>query len=429
MSNTAHSETGERIHKLLFILGNLVLLLYLCGKGPVLVADSQQYISQSPLRTWAYPVFLTLLKLIAPMSFLSLAVLVQNALVLITATVLCRQLTGMFQLAKPTALLAYSITISPLLDSSLCPFCYGIGNLITSDALAYAAFLLLSAAGLHALIGPNLKNLIWLAALAVLGAALRPQLLFTYPLILFVVFLAWRKRVFRKTALTAGLLALLVFHFLSALGQRIYSGSVPSPFARQQLLSTVLFLSSPEDVALFKNSPHSNVIRRIFALAEEKKIFAEYSLRAGNTTCDYYDLNFDRIAWDVLHQPLIGACWPNKKYTECMESLCDVYSEMLRVLLPRKVLKLCSLVFLRAVNSSSPALLLVFACAFWFMRLHKLRFNENMFALMACLLACSNFLVVSISALMEERYFIYTQPLLLSALLVLFNKWKQELRT
>ena len=411
--------------ELLFICGNLAVLLFLTLKGPILISDSASYLSLAPYRTPIYPLFLAGLNLLSPTHFLALAAFIQTALTLVAATLFCLELKKRCSWSARSTLLTYLLIILPLFKLPLCPLCQETGNTIGTEGLAYPAFLAFCAIGLRALCESGFKNLLLLSFTASLCAAIRPQLLFCYPAVLFVLFAAWRNKTVAPLKLVAGLLALLVFHGLFSLGHKIYSGFTPNPFPRQQLLTTILHVSEPEDCALFDNSQDSATIKAVFTRIEELKAFSGQRHMFQRSLAKQQEQSFNPICWLALHSAFDSALEKNLPEKERMRRLNNAYGRMLTVLVPAKKSELAKFYLLMLWQHSSLLLLSAFALMIFFMRVYDLNKMENRFALMCWLTASSNLLMLIMSATVADRYLIYTRPLLIISFMVLFYSWRK----
>jgi len=410
---------------LLFIGANLLLLALLTFKGPVLIADSPTYLSPSPYRTPIYPLFLAALKFLSPGHFMGLAVFIQTALAMSGALLFCRALKARLGWNAAMTLSAYVLLLLPLFKIPLCPLGQEIGNTIASEGLAYPAFLGLCAAGLRALCEPAFRTLLPLAFACAFCAAIRPQLLFTYPLFLSAVLTAWHKKAVAPLKLGTALLALLLFHGAFSLSQKIYSGFSPNPFTRQQLLTTVLYVSGPEDAALFETSEDSATIKAVFSRIEELKAFAGQRHLFQRSLAEHHEQSFNPICWLSLHQSFDAVLDQNITAKERLGRLNDAYGRMLSVLVPAKKTDLAKFYLMMLWQNSSLTLLAAFCFMLYFMRVYDISRPENLFALMCWLLALCNLLLLSFSATVADRYLLYTRPLLILSLLALFHSWKK----
>lgn len=410
-------------HLLLFLTANIALLAFLTSGGPVLLPDSQGYLSLDKLRGFPYPLFLSALHLLAPKYFLSLAALAQTAAVLCAATLLCRELGVRLRWNTGISLLAYGIALLPLFNFPLCAVCQDIGNTISTEAIAYAAFLLACAAGFRALCEPQLKILIMLAFGTALCAAIRPQLLFTYPVLVSILLVLRYTKKTSTLKLSVSLLALLLFHTSFGLAQNFYSGSAINPFMRQQLLTTVLYVSEPEDARLFAQSRHYATIEKVFMRMAEHNSFAKDRHHHQRSLAEHHGLGFDPICWSALHQSFVMDIGPELSENERLTVLKQAYGEMLITLLPLKWKPLLKTYVFILWQNSSLTVLAVLGFMLFFMRVYDLSLPGNLFALMAWLCAVLNLLTLALSATVEPRYLIYTHTPVLLSLLGLFNSW------
>ena len=415
-------------HLLLFLTANIALLAFLTSGGPVLLPDSQGYLSLDKLRGFPYPLLLAALHSIMPKYFLSLTALVQTAGVMCAAMLLCRELAARLRWNPGISLLAYGIALLPLFDSTLCSACQNIGNTIGTEGIAYAAFLLVCAAGFRALCEPQLKILLILAFGTAFCAAIRPQLLFAYPVFVSILLALRCAKTTSTLKLSVSLLALLLFHASFGLAQNLYSGSAINPFMRQQLLTTALYVCEPGEAELFISSPHYRTIKKVFARMGELNAFAGERHRYQRSLAEHHGLGFDPICWNALHQSFVMDIGPELAEKERLKLLKQAYGEMLKTLLPLKWKPLLKTYAMILWQNTSLTLLSVFGFMFFFLRVYDTSRPENLFALMAWLCAALNLLTLAFSATVEPRYLIYTHPPVLLSLLAIFNSRKQARR-
>lgn len=411
--------------ELILLCANLAILLFLTLKGPILISDSESYLSFTPFRTPIYPLFLAALRFVTPSHFLGLAAFLQTALTLAAATLSCRELQKRFGWSTAVALPAYLLSILPLFKLPLCPLCQEIGNTIATEGLAYPAFLAFCAIALRSLCETEFKRLLILSFAAALCAAIRPQLLFCYPAVLFVLFAARRNKAIAPLKLGAALLAMLLFHGLFSLGHKIYSGFAPNPFPRQQLLTTILHVCEPEDVALFENSQDSGTIKAVFTRIEELQAFSSQRYVFQRSLAKQQEQSFNPICWLALHKSFDSALNKNLPPNERLGKLNESYGRMLSVLVPAKKKELAVFYLMMLWQNSSLLLLTIIAFMLFFMRAYELGKAENRFAMMCWLLAFSNLMLLILSATVADRYMLYTRPLFVISFLVLFHSWKR----
>ena len=410
--------------ELIFLCGNLAILLFLTLKGPLLTSASASYLSLAPYRTPIYPLFLAGLQPLSSAHFLSLAVFIQTALTLVAAILFCRALQRRFSWSRAVTLLSHLITILPLFELPLCPLCQAIGNTIGAEGLAYPAFLCFCTVGLRALSESNLKSILLLSFASALCAAISPQLVFCYPAVLFALFSGWRNKTVAPLKLATALFALLVFHSLFSLGNKIYSGFTPNPFPRQQLLATILHVCAPEDAALFETAQDSATIKTVFTRIEELKAFSEQRYLFQRSLAKHHEQSINTIRWLALHSSFEAALDRNLPEKERMGRLNDAYGRMLTVLVPAKKAELTKFYLLMLWQYSSLLTLTAFAFMLFFMRVYHLNKTENRFALMCWLTAFSNLLLLIMSATVVDSHLLYTRPLLIISFLVLFHSWR-----
>jgi len=421
--------TSERGNFYAFISFNIALLLFLGSNGPFLFADSQEYLSMSPLRAPVYPIFLYLLKLLSAKYFLHIAVFIQVGLTLFAARHLCGQLRRKLDWSLPVALFAYLLMLLPLFHFSDCALCLYIGNTIATEALAYPLFLLLCAAALRALWEPERKPLLLMAFLSAFGLLIRPQLIFTYPLTLFVIFISGRRKTWNATQLAPVLGAFLVFSGLAYLGQRTYNGFIRNPFLKQELLATVLYVSEPKDAELFASHRDSETVKKIFSRIESQNAFLAQKTNPTQPVSSHYTRNFDPICWGILHQSMAEDIGPEVTTPERFSRMDSVCGDMLRVLAPRKIPQLLKLL---AIKLWTLGLFPLLAFAGYILSLlftRDVSGEEKLFVQAVWVLAASNILLVAFSAELLQRYLFYTNMLMCVSLATILSHWqKGELR-
>jgi len=219
-------------------------------------------------------------------------------------------------------------------------------------------------------------------------------------------------------------MVLLLAHGLFGFWQKAHNDFMPNPFLRQQLLTAALYVSSPDDVKLFENSPDKPAIDAVFRRISEQRGFANQNPAFGGEILPHYNKTFNLICWGALHQSF-AAYFESQEVSGEMRlaAMHKAYGRMLAELVPRKWPQLLTLFAANLFAGVSAPTLLVLLFMFWFMRVWDTARDENLFAIMVLLLALANIFLVGITATMSGRYLIYTNTLAAVSVLVLFSAW------
>lgn len=225
----------------------LGVLLALCRKPPFLAVDSHSYLSHHILRTPGYPLFLDLMRLGGGAYFLKLAQVVQVLLGMLMAHVLSRALWSVVRGERRRGALPQAV-----LFLLLCIPLFRCGEVIITETLSYAAFLLLCTTLLRVFVAPARASLAPSAAAIFLLLLLRPQFLFALPLLGLVGVWLLARQPSLRTCLHV--LVLLLGIGGAALCQASYTAVHHGVFARVpatglQLLTVLLYLAEPHDSA------------------------------------------------------------------------------------------------------------------------------------------------------------------------------------
>jgi hypothetical protein len=227
----------------------------------LMTPDSPSYVAHSLWRTPVYPLFLDLMRIVGGMKA---AQVVQNLLVVAAAFLLVRTAAAALRCGRATSVVALLLLVIPS---------FRAGNVIGTEAVAYAAFLAFLSSLLGFLRQPSRP---WaLGAWTLVLLMTRPQFLFVMPLAAGAVgFAAW------KAGRAHGLRAALVLAAVVPLGgliqatnNLVYQGRfMRVPFTGEQLLTTALYCAAPGDEAGLPEDDRRIASPVLHELVEKKQL-------------------------------------------------------------------------------------------------------------------------------------------------------------
>lgn len=412
-----------------FCIPFILLFIALWLQGPWLQTDSQSYLTKSPIRSALYPLLLQLNTWLFPGQWGGL-VFVQLALGFYSAYFTASKLKKLFALNHWLSSLLMILFLIPY---------YGplkFGNSILSEALCYPIFLFAFSYLLEGLFQRKTKSLLYFLGLTSLLILTRRQFLFLYPVftcVLIYLGVVHRKQ-FKLSLLTiAFALSILGTHLLERTYQYFnHNHFTTIPFTGMQLIVAPLYLSTPNDAALFENT-----LEKIIFLEIQEKMQAKHLSYQTINTSPHFNLtiypqflnlavyphyfeNYGPICWEVLFPVINEIDENNNLYLNHYDRdtlLIKMALTLIQVHLKEYLaLYISNIIF--NLGGLFPTLLFVLM-AFLAFVYHCLRRDDLSLGLVVTfLLTFGNYFLIAIVEPILIRYSIYTNTLLLGMLTI-----------
>lgn len=288
------------LHAALLVSVTVSLFYILYSRGFVLKDDSYGYINNSVYRTPLYPIFIDVIEKLTGASYLKNVCIAQMAFGFFAALVLCHTLIKIFGFSNWAFHAVYVAALLPFFASG------GIANIIMSECLAYALFLLAASYLIKSVYDPGAVNFLLLCVFSALAALTRPQFIFMYALILFFVALFMvTARDARKTAVFAFILVLTVAganFFQRTYNYRLHGIFAGVPFTGIQIATPAVYLTDSSEISLFSDSKEVEFLAAVYQKTDRDKLSIKYSIPVNFIEYStHYMACYNDIAWRTIH--------------------------------------------------------------------------------------------------------------------------------
>lgn len=245
------TRTQKTISKILLYTLYVVVFVWVISNDIITVKDSPGYLDMHINRSAVYPLFLWILKNSTGTLFAFATVFLQMSLGIIAVETLRKSIQTTLK-----SHWFFTIVLSAIL---LIPYVYNqrVANHFLSEAIAYPLYLLVISRGILGMATKQRKYFYQLLPLYLVLLLTRSQFLFLFPVLLVtIIIISYTARRFKKYALITVLLVCvpLAYTILDKTYHKAVHGHfVSTPWTGIHLMAPGLFLSHPEDVAIFSN--------------------------------------------------------------------------------------------------------------------------------------------------------------------------------
>jgi len=303
----------------LYILAIFSVFMIVFGSlGTIMSSDSSDYILKSIIRSPLYPLFIDFIKSMFGSQNYSPLAIIQLFLGFFACYRMVRTLQDIFKFNNIVFIILFLLHLTP----------YGFlfGNTLLSEGLAYPLFLLAMQAFFKGLLRKNMKALFFFVLFTSLLILTRRQYLFLYVVgfIAYVyIILFWEKeprkeprkelgeepreghRLKNYFALTL-LLSIIGTNLLERSYHYYYNDKfTPVPFVGFQLITMPLYLSSEEDLHIFKDKTEASIFKEAQIYMKEKRCNAsERWSKNQHPEFNHFYMNYNNVCWHSLSPAL-----------------------------------------------------------------------------------------------------------------------------
>jgi hypothetical protein len=405
------------------ILFIAITLCFVLKTGAIYYPDSQGYINMDIYRSSGYALFIAFHKLFFGSFFMNFLLLSQFLLNIYSVFFITKNIEKCLSLSVWNSnflLILFSI-----------PFFYDIKviNSVLSEALAYPFFLLIVGNIFTFITFKNFKTIYISLILLLILIQVRGQFLYTVPILIIVILITKINNQYtRKHWIAIAVVVLIpfisvgtdiVFHKVE------HNKAVTTPWTGIQISAMPFFVSKPNDYLSFKSKLQQEYFKFIYSNLEKKKMLFSQVPEYPLSKIDYYYANYIEIANNTIGNG--GEDFLKNKYTPNeLIIMNDKLSASLTIQLIKNNfidwLKLYLQNIIKGIGSSKSLILTVLLLIFSFYKIIKSNNIIAKFIFIGTLLILGNVALVAIAEPTTSRYCFYTNWILISIVMVLFQK-------
>ena len=402
----------------------IITFLFVYKSGYILYPDSYGYMEVVLIRSFGYPLFLSMHKIVFGINYLYYVVFTQLIFILIGVFFLLKTIKNYLFSNSLYLFFLFLVLIMPVF------FQNKVANSILSEGLSYAFYLLFLSVFFNLILAKSqtYKQYFWAAFILFLLINIRGQFLFLIPLLLFVVLLKqYQKKLAFKNVLIALLLVISV-PILSILSDKTYhkiqhNHFTSTPWTGIQLAAVPMFVSQEKDSILFKNDLEKKYFLYIYKQLEKEKVLKS-QLQTGTYDFTFYYDNFGVICNETLSN-YGGTFFKNESIDQRVIKNDKITFAITFPLLKAHFVDWFSLLFKNMyVNFFSISFLVTFIVLFGIALFGfiQTKSNINLLLLIFSLLILLNLLLVAIVEPIIDRYIFYNHWIFLVIIVYLLEK-------
>ena len=391
--------------------------------GALYSPDTEGYLNMDIYRSLGYPFFIAIHKLIFGTFYLN-------------ALLFSQFLINIFSIFYLKKCLKKCLNISNwnsnfVLLLLAIPFFYEIKviNNILSEAIAYPLFLLVVGNIFYFITFKNFKNFYYSILLILLLIQVRGQFLFFVPVVISAIIISKINNSFTKSHWIAFVFAVLI-PFIS-IGADItfhkiaHNKAVTTPWTGIQISAMPFFVSKPSDSLLFKSKLQKDYFNYIYSNLEKKKILLSQVPEYPLSKIDFYFANYTNIANSTIGN-YGEEFFKNNNAPDELVILNDKISYSITLSLMKNNFTNWSKLYLqnisKGIGSAKILILTFFLLIFSLKKIIKDENNIAKFIFIGTLLIIGNIFLVAIAEPTTSRYCFYTNWILISIVMVLFQQ-------
>jgi len=276
------------------------------ARGYDIRGHSLMYLSDSLsiLRPPIYPLFLDLMRHIFGAQGLAMAALIQTMLAIWAVLFLARAIRKHFAITPIGFLFLLGVLFAPLLPVTTIhiddPH---LSTNILSESLAYPFMLFAAGFMVKAIAAPNAATIMPAMLFSLAGVLTRAQLIFLWPVTVCWLAALWFAKILplKRAAAFCAVAVLLAISGsgINRLYHEVENGMFTSPpLGSWGLLTSLLYVSTPQDIAALPETGDKPTLEAIYARAQSLKAL-EY--QRTYPLVEHFNGNYDNITWSSSH--------------------------------------------------------------------------------------------------------------------------------
>lgn len=408
------------LFSLLFIV---ITLCFVLKTGALYSQDSLGYLNMDIYRSSGYPLFIAFHKLIFGSFFIFILLLSQFAINIYGIFFITKNISNCLSLSKWNS--------NFLLILLSIPFFYEIKviNKILSEALAYPLFLLIIGNILNFITFKNFKNIYFSFLLLLILIQVRGQFLFLVPVLVIAVLISKINKKYSNNHWIAIAIALSI-PFLSigndiAFHKTAHNKAITTPWTGIQISALPFFVSKPNDYLIFESKLQQEYFKYIYSNLEKKKLLSSQVPEYPLSKIDFYYANYVEIANNIIGNS--GEDFFKNKYApDDLVVVNDKMSASITLtLIKNNFIDWSKLYFQNITKGIGSAKYLILSLLLLLFSLFKIIKDNNLiakFIFIGTLLIIGNITLVALAEPATSRYCFYTNWILISIVMVLFQK-------
>ena len=410
-------------YNLFSILFIATTLCFVFKTGAIYSPDSIGYINMDIYRSSGYPLFISLHKLIFGAFFINFLLFSQFALNIYSIFFVTKNISNCLSLSKLNSyflLLLFSI-----------PFFYEtkVINSVLSEAVAYPLFLLIVGTILAFITFKNFKNIYFSFLLLLILIQVRGQFLFLVPVLIIAVLISKINNKYSKNHWIAIAFAVSIPFFSAgtdiAFHKIAHNNATTTPWTGIQISALPFFVSKPNDYFIFESKLQREYFKYIYSNLEKKKILLSQVPEYPLSKIDFYFAHYVEIANNIIGNS--GEEFFKNKYTpdELVVVNDKMATSMTVPLIKNNLGKWLKLYFQNIAKGIGSAKYLILNLLLLLFSLYKIIKENNLIAkyiFIGTLLIIGNITIVALAEPTTSRYCFYTNWILITIVMVLFQK-------
>lgn len=280
---------------ILYIFVFIIALVFVSTNDTIIHPDSYGYLHSSLIRSFGYPFFISIHKLVFANNYLTFVKFSQFLLIFGSSLFFIKTLQKYILSNKLYLFLVFVILLLPLFFETK------IANSILSEGISYAFYLLFLSCFFTIIFSKKaeIKQYVFGSLLLILLINTRGQFLFLIPLLIITLALKhYKTKISFKKLLTLFVL-IITIPLLSVLSDKTYhkvkhNYFVSTPWTGIQLAALPIFLSQKNDSILFNDETEKKYFLYVYKKLENDKLL--YSqLKKEDYDFDFYAKNYTNI--------------------------------------------------------------------------------------------------------------------------------------
>ncbi len=289
-------------YKILYGFACAITLLFVARTNTITHPDSLGYINADLIRSFGYPMFLAIHKIIFGSQYLAVVSFSQCLFILISAYIFTKTIEKHLIYNKLYVFLLFVILLVPIFFETK------VANSILSEGISYSLYLLFLSCFFEIVFTPNpkVKYFVISVLLVFLLINTRGQFLFLIPFLILILALKhYHKKIDTKKFYLLFVL-IIVIPIISILTDKTYhkikhNHFVSTPWTGIQLAALPFFLSQEEDATLFKNDTEKKYFLFVYKKIKKQKLLLS-QLNPDEYDYDFYAKNYTTICNTTLSE-------------------------------------------------------------------------------------------------------------------------------
>ncbi|WP_353083824.1 hypothetical protein [Flavobacterium sp.] len=410
-------------YDLFSILFIVITLCFVLKTGAIYSPDSLGYINMDIYRSSGYPLFIAFHKLFFGSFFIFFLLLSQFVINIYGIFFITKNISNCLSLSKWNS--------NFLLILLSIPFFYEIKviNNILSEALAYPLFLLITGNIFNFITFKNFKNIYFSIILLVILIQVRGQFLFVVPVIILAILISKNNNNYTKKhwiviafAVSIPFISIgtdITFHKIA------HNKAITTPWTGIQISALPLFVSKPKDYLAFKSKLQQDYFKFLYSNLEKKKVLSSQVPEYPLSKIDFYYANYVEIANNTIGNS--GEVFFKNKYApdDLVVANDKMAASITLSLIKNNFIDWSKLYFqniAKGIGSAIYLILNLFLLLFSMLKILKDNDLIAKFIFIGTLLIIGNITLVALAEPTTSRYCFYTNWILISIVMVLFQK-------